>query len=321
MATRPERRRRQPAPAATQADPALLAAAAELTHFDQVLAGERAASPHTRSNYRRDVGQLLTLAAADGVPVAQLQARHIRGFVRQLRSRQYDARSIARALSAWRAFYRIMQRDRGWPGNPALGIRPPKRGQRLPQAFDKDAAQGLLNALPVETALDVRDRAMFELAYSSGLRVSEIVGLKRVDLDLQAGLARVLGKGNKIRQVPVGGAACRALQDWLTERPASLRHGEVAEVFVGRTGKPLTTRAVQLRCKHVARVVGLAEPFYPHKLRHSCATHLLQESHDLRAVQELLGHANLSTTQVYTHLDIDYLMKSYDQFHPRAKRQ
>ncbi|KAF0811934.1 Tyrosine recombinase XerC [Andreprevotia sp. IGB-42] len=292
-------------------------------HFAQVLAGERAASPHTRSNYRRDLEQLALLSRehGEGHGLDALQARHIRGFVRMLRTRRYSPRTIARMLSAWRSFFRVMQRDRGWPGNPVLGVRPPKRGQRLPQAFDTDAAQGLLNAMPVDTPLALRDKAMFELAYSSGLRVSEIVGLQRLELDLDAGLARVLGKGNKMRQLPVGGEAIRALRAWLVVRGQLLHGNDPAEVFIARNGHALTTRAVQMRCKHVARQLALSEPLYPHKLRHSFATHLLQESKDLRAVQEMLGHANLSTTQVYTHLDIKYLTDSYDQFHPRAKRK
>ncbi len=286
-----------------------------------VLTGERAASPHTRTAYQRDLQQLAALAQAADTAPDELKPKHIRGFVRILKSRNYDARSIARTLSGWRTFYRIMQRDCAWSGNPVLGVRPPKRGQKLPQTFEKDAALGLMNNLPDDGVLEVRDRAMVELMYSSGLRVSEVVGLLLIDLDLNAGLARVLGKGSKMRQVPVGGAAIRALQAWLSVRLQLLGSRTANTVFVGRNGAPLSTRAVQLRCRRIARKLNLTEPLYPHKLRHSCATHLLQASKDLRAVQELLGHANLSTTQVYTHLDVDYLMKSYDQFHPRAKRK
>ncbi|UXY15137.1 tyrosine recombinase XerC [Chitiniphilus purpureus] len=287
-------------------------------HFDRYLAGEKQASEHTRRAYGDDLARLAALAKDRDL--ATLQPTDIRGFVRQLAAQGLSAASIARALSAWRTFYRIMKRDLGWGASPATGIRPPKRAPRLPAAMTVDAVAGLLDNLPDDTPLACRDKAMFELAYSSGLRVSELAGLPLAALDLEHGLARVTGKGNKTRVVPLGRVAAEAIRRWLLQRARLAQPGET-HVFVGKTGRGLTTRAIEARLATWRQRLGIAERLYPHKLRHSCATHLLQSTHDLRAVQELLGHAHLATTQVYTHLDYQALAQAYDQFHPRAKRQ
>ena len=286
--------------------------------FAQYLEGERHASPETRKAYLRDLQELITLAGKK--PLNELTALDVRGFVRQLASRGLSAYTIARMLSAWRTFYKLMARDLAWPLDPAASVKPPRKRQRLPKAMSEDAAVGLLENMPDDDTLSTRDKAMFELAYSSGLRVSELVSVQLADMDLAGGLARITGKGNKTRMVPIGSKAREAIQDWLKER-ALVALPDCTHVFVGQHGKPLTTRAVQSRFKTWEARLGIAEPLHPHKLRHSCATHLLQNSGDLRAVQELLGHANLSTTQVYTHLDWKVLAKSYDAHHPRARRK
>ncbi|WP_028452763.1 tyrosine recombinase XerC [Chitinilyticum aquatile] len=286
-------------------------------HFFRHLQGERMVSPHTLAAYRHDLGYLAELAKDKGLQ--ELTPLDIRGMVRMLASRNLSGRSIARTLSAWRAFYRIMCRDFHWPLNPVDGVRPPKSRKPLPETLTADSASGFLDAMPDDDPLSCRDKAIFELAYSSGLRVSELAGLKLHELDLVQGEARVLGKGSKTRLVPIGQAASEALRRWLLQRPL-LVHPGVNTVFVSQNGSALTPRAIQLRLKHWQQVLGLAEPLYPHKLRHSCATHLLQSSGDLRAVQELLGHASIATTQVYTHLDFQHLAKVYDAAHPRAKK-
>ncbi|MDR3427027.1 MULTISPECIES: tyrosine recombinase XerC [Silvimonas] len=289
-----------------------------LARFSQYLEGEKHASPETRKAYLRDLHDLVALA--QNTPLNELTALDVRGFVRQLASRGLSAYTIARMLSAWRTFYRLMARDLGWQLDPAASVKPPKKRQRLPKAMDVDATIGLLDNMPDDEMISCRDKAIFELAYSSGLRVSELVGLQLADVDLGGGLARVTGKGNKTRMVPIGTAALDELRHWLKMR-AMWAKPDCTTVFVGKQGAQLTTRAVQLRFKAWEARLGVTEPLHPHKLRHSCATHLLQSSGDLRAVQELLGHANLSTTQVYTHLDWQALAKGYDAFHPRAKRK
>lgn len=289
-----------------------------LAHFARYLAGEHTASDHTRKAYGDDVARLVRYAKDK--PLDALTPTEVRGFVRQMRSGGLSPVSIARVLSAWRTFYKIMQRDLGWTASPLAGIRPPKRAQRLPSAMTVDAVSALLDGMPDDEPLSCRDKAIFELAYSSGLRVSELANLTLTELDLDHGLARVTGKGNKTRIVPVGSVAVEALRRWLLIRP-QLARGDVLTVFVGKTGRPLSIGAIEGRLRTWRERLGIAERLYPHKLRHSCATHLLQSSHDLRAVQELLGHANLSTTQVYTHLDYMALAQAYDQFHPRAKRR
>ena len=287
-------------------------------HFFRHLRSESGASVHTLAAYQRDLTLLQELAA--GRIYAQLAAVDIRGFVRQLSSRGLSGRSIARVLSAWRAFYRLMGRDKNWTTNPVEGVRPPKSAKKLPAAMTADDVGGFLEAMPSDDALACRDKAMFELAYSSGLRVSEICGLPLQAVDRSNGMASVFGKGGKTRLIPIGEKALQALDAWLAVR-ATLANAQAATVFVGRHGGALTTRAVQARLNYWRLQLGISEPLYPHKLRHSCASHLLQSSGDLRAVQSLLGHASIATTQVYTHLDFQHLAEVYDKAHPRAKHK
>jgi integrase/recombinase XerC len=286
-------------------------------HFFRYLHGEKAASTHTHAAYQHDLQRLAVCAA--GKDLVLLTPLEIRGFVRQLSSQGLSGRSIARILSAWRVFYRLMCRDFHWPLNPAVGVKAPKSIKALPATMNSDDAVGFLEHMPDTEPLEARDKAIFELAYSSGLRVSELVSIKLIDLDLRAGMATVTGKGNKMRLVPLGKIAIEAIRRWLLIRP-QLAHPNSTTVFVSNKGTPLTTRAVQLRLRQWQATLGIAQPLYPHKLRHSCATHLLQSSSDLRAVQELLGHASIATTQIYTHLDFQHLSKTYDKTHPRAKK-
>ena len=278
---------------------------------------ERRLSPLTVANYARDIGELFRLAG--DVPLPALQIQQIRRFIAQRHAGGLGSRSLARMLSAWRGFYRYLGRHRGYACNPCAGLRAPKAAKALPCALSPEQAAHLME-IPADDALAVRDRAMAELFYSSGLRLAELVGANREDIDYTAGEVRVTGKGNKTRIVPLGGKAAAAIRDWL-ERRALLAVGEEQALFVGKGGKRLTPRAVQLRLKEWGIKLGIDANVHPHVLRHSFASHVLQSSGDLRAVQEMLGHANISTTQVYTHLDFQHLSKAYDAAHPRAKKK
>lgn len=288
-----------------------------LAGFLAHLSRERRLSPHTAAAYGRDVETLLELAAQ--TPVADLRPHHIRRYVAQLHGSGLDGRSLARMLSAWRGFYRYLGRDHGGQHNPCIDIRAPKSAKRLPHALSPDEA-GQLLAAPAEEWADVRDRAMFELLYSSGLRLAELVGLAPHDVDWQDGTVRVTGKGSKTRVVPVGQAALTALQAWLAQRTA-IAVLDADALFLGPRGRRIAPRTVQERLKRWGRRQGLSSNVHPHVLRHSFASHVLQSSGDLRAVQDMLGHASISTTQVYTQLDFQHLAKVYDAAHPRAKRK
>jgi integrase/recombinase XerC len=281
------------------------------------LANERRLSRHTILNYERDISALLALAAE--VPLAKLQNHHIRRFVSQSHARGLDGRSLARMLSAWRGFYRYLARDHGYTHNPCLGLRAPKSKKILPQVLSPDEA-GRLMDIPGGDALATRDKAIFELFYSSGLRLSELTSLAPADINFSDATVRVTGKGSKTRVIPVGGHALRAVQTWLEARAPLVKAGGDA-LFVNRNGTRLTPRGVQYRIKRWALQLGLNSNVHPHVLRHSFASHVLQSSGDLRAVQEMLGHASISTTQIYTHLDFQYLAKVYDAAHPRAKKK
>jgi integrase/recombinase XerC len=281
------------------------------------LANERRLSRHTVENYARDIAALLELAAS--TPLNELRVHHVRRYVAQLHGRGLDGRSLARMLSAWRGFFNYLARDHGFAQNPCVGVRPPKAAKRLPHALSPDEA-GRLMEIPASDPLAVRDKAILELLYSSGLRLAELTGLTQGDVNPRDATVRVTGKGAKTRIVPVGSFALAALQAWLPMREELARPGEQA-LFVGRDGGVLGARAVQARLKHWALKLGLADKVHPHALRHSFASHLLQSSGDLRAVQEMLGHASISTTQVYTHLDYQHLAKAYDAAHPRAKKR
>jgi integrase/recombinase XerC len=278
---------------------------------------EKQYSELTAENYARDLGHLFELAA--DTPLADLKIHHIRRFIAQLHSKGLGGRSLARMLSAWRGFFTYLMRDHGLTGNPCAGLRAPKSPKSLPQALSPDEAARLVD-LPVDTTEAIRDKAMFELLYSSGLRLAELVNLDPLQLDLNAGEVRVTGKGNKTRIVPLGKFAITALQAWLAVRDQLASTGETA-LFVGQRGQRISPRVVQLRLQQWGVKQGITSNVHPHLLRHSFATHVLQSSGDLRAVQEMLGHASISTTQVYTHLDFQYLSKIYDAAHPRAKKK
>ena len=281
------------------------------------LTHERRLSANTIASYQRDIDELIALAGDAALDA--LQIHQIRRFVGQLHARGLDGRSIARMLSAWRGLYRYLARDRGLTVNPCIGVRAPKVAKRLPHAQSPDEAAKLM-AIDEDGALALRDKAMFELFYSSGLRLSELTGLALGDIDARDGTVRVTGKGNKTRVVPVGRHALAALDAWLAPR-AELTSREETALFVGQQGRRLGPRAVQMRLKHWAAKLGLDRSLHPHVLRHSFASHVLQSSGDLRAVQEMLGHASISTTQVYTQLDFQHLAKVYDAAHPRARRK
>ena len=291
-----------------------------VAQYLQHLAAERRLSPHTVEAYRRDLENLSTLAG--GRPLAELTPPDVRGAIVRLRSQALAATSLARQLSSWRGFYTFACRRLGFTRNPCTGLRPPKAPKALPEILSPDACARLLDAeAPVQgdAALAARDRAMFELFYSSGLRLAELAGIDLDDVDLQSGEAKVTGKGRKTRIVPVGRQALHALAAWLPLRQQLAR--DTAALFVGQRGTRLGPRSIQLRLDRWARQAGLGQHVHPHMLRHAFATHVLQSSGDLRAVQEMLGHASISTTQVYTHLDWQHLAKVYDQAHPRARKK
>lgn len=280
---------------------------------------ERRLSPHTAAAYARDVRVLLELTQEQESALQDLQIHQIRRFVARLHGRGLGGKSLARMLSAWRGLFNYLARDHGFTRNPCAGVRAPKSPKPLPKALSPDEATRLVS-FPQNDPLAVRDRAMFELLYSSGLRLSELTSLRQADISFGDATVRVIGKGNKTRVIPVGSHALRALRDWLPVR-ACLPHGNDSALFLNRHGDAISPRTVQSRLKAWGIKQGLPGHVHPHMLRHSFASHVLQSSGDLRAVQEMLGHASISTTQVYTHLDFQYLAKVYDQAHPRAKRK
>ncbi len=282
------------------------------------IAVQRRLSPHTLAAYRRDLEVLLALA-----PAGDLLAVHgadIRRALMALHGQGLAPRSLARTLSGWRGFYAWLARQGRIGVNPTDGIKPPKRPRTLPKALGVDQANALLNAQP-DDALEIRDAAMFELFYSSGLRLSELVSLNMISAeDIATGEVMVTGKRGKTRVVPVGEKARQALLAWLTQRLGMAAEGETA-LFVGRNGARIGARQVELRLARWAQKTGVGVHVHPHMLRHSFASHVLQSSGDLRAVQEMLGHASIAATQIYTHLDFQHLAKVYDKAHPRALKK
>jgi integrase/recombinase XerC len=308
------------------------AALAWVERFRRYLNTERRLSPHTDKGYARDLAALVKFC--DGAGLADwkaLDTQRIRTFAAHSHAKGLGPRSIQRRLSAVRSFYEFLLREGhgaaagdGRRGarvthNPAHEVRAPKAARRLPHTLDADQMARLL-AIPAGVGLVARDRAIMELLYSSGLRLAELVSLEVTSVDLKDRMVRVLGKGGKARIVPVGRLAVDALKAWLKERVALVKAGEAA-LFVGRNGKRLGPRAVQLRVGYWARRQGLGVHVHPHLFRHSFASHLLESSGELRGVQELLGHADISTTQIYTHLDFQHLARIYDATHPRARRK
>lgn len=307
-----------------------------IQYLDYVRVEKRLAA-RTLALYTEDLRKLAEFAQAARVPLLSVQATHIRRWVARMHALGRSGRGIALILSGWRGFYTWVGRQ-GWMAqNPVLDVRAPKSPKPLPKALDVDDALRLADHEPMGEADDpvaeARNRAMVELLYGSGLRLGELLGLRlRAGaaqggwVDMQAGEAHVLGKGSKRRIVPVGSVAIQALQDWIAVRgqwwPAGQADWPEAEqpVFLGRRGAQLTPQQARVALKKRSLLAGLATPVHPHMLRHSFASHLLQASGDLRAVQELLGHASITTTQVYTRLDFQHLARAYDAAHPRAKR-
>jgi integrase/recombinase XerC len=291
-----------------------------IDRFSSHLAHERRMSGHTIAAYRHDLLALADFAARRKLNEwSAIDNAGMRTFAAALHGGGLSPRSIQRHLSAARTFYEFLMREGHGARNPALDVRAPKTKKRLPATLDADQ-MGRLLAFRVDDSLSTRDKAIMELFYSSGLRLSELVNLCVAEVDLADRTVRVLGKGNKTRIVPVGRQAVDALKAWLGERAALAKPG-VNALFVGQSGRPLSVRAVQLRVGAWGRRQGIGVHVHPHMFRHSFATHLLESSGDLRGVQELLGHADIGTTQIYTHLDFQHLATVYEAAHPRARRR
>jgi integrase/recombinase XerC len=294
--------------------------APELDAFARHLGTERQLSPHTVAGYLRDCRKLADWCGQQGIARADaIDSQHIRSCVARLHHGGLNSKSLQRWLSSVRAFFDFGIRSRWLKDNPALGIAAPRGQRKLPKTLDADQASRFM-AVAGDDWQALRDRALVELFYSSGLRLAELVGLDLGNLDLQQASVVVLGKGRKERLLPVGSHAAAALAAWLAVR-GQYANSDCQALFVSRRGTRLAARSVQDRLHKLGLAQGLPERVHPHMLRHSFASHLLESSGDLRTVQELLGHANLSTTQVYTHLDFQHLAKVYDSAHPRARKK
>ena len=292
----------------------------EGTQFLVCLRDERGLSPRTVAAYRRDLELFSEELSQQGISGPGHVAEHdIRRFIARLHRQGLGARTIQRLLSATRSFYRWLMREGLANHNPAAQVRAPKAARKLPGTLDTDAVARLLD-IREDSPLALRDKAIMELFYSSGLRLSELAGLRWDQVDIASGLITVTGKGNKTRVVPLGSYAAAALAAWNRVRGQFAGFDEAC-IFVSNRGSPIAVRTIQSRIKYWAKRQGLPQKVYPHLLRHSFASHMLESSGDLRAVQELLGHADISTTQVYTHLDFQHLASVYDKAHPRAKKK
>ncbi len=293
--------------------------------YHRHLASEKQYSPRTVASYEHDLRDFcvwLGKQASDNAPPTPLiavETAQIRQWISQLHRKGLSGKSLQRKLSSIRRFYRFLLRENLIENNPVVDVQSPKHVRRLPDTLDVESIERLLD-IPQDSILAVRDRALMELFYSSGLRLSELVGLNLHDVDVYLQQVSVLGKGNKQRYIPVGRVAMQALSAWVQQRGTLAAHGETA-LFVSSRGTRLNTRTVQLRINHWRLQQGLEQHVHPHKLRHSFASHVLESSGDLRAVQEMLGHADISTTQIYTHLDFQHLANVYDKAHPRARKK
>ena len=291
-----------------------------IDRFIRHLEFERRLSPLTCKNYRRDLKALAAWCEQSGIATwKDLDSEHVRAYSALCYRKGLGARSIQRRLSASRTFFRYLIREKEVKKNPITSVSAPKGKKRLPGNLDADRMARLLD-IPGDGAIVDRDRAMLELLYSSGLRLAELTDLNLGDVDMYDATVRVTGKGNKDRIVPVGRHALKALRQWGITRD-DLADADEKAMFVSNRGTRISSRSVQARVKHWAKRQGIDANVYPHLFRHSFATHMLESSHDLRGVQELLGHANISTTQVYTHLDFQHLAQIYDQTHPRARKK
>ena len=316
-------------PALSVADVALIERYLEHVRVQKRLAAR------TVTLYSLDLQRLGSLAAQAGVALCAVQPAHVRRWVAQMHAGGRSGRGIALILSGWRGFYTWLGRENRIAANPVVDVRAPRQPRPLPKALGVDDAVALadFDAEAEDTWLDARDAAMVELLYGCGLRVGELLGLDvaasdaalragRGWIDLQAAEVQVQGKGGKRRTVPLGQPAAQAVQHWLALRPQVVALGDAAQaLFIGRRGTRLTPQSAWQRLRRRSQQAGLATPVHPHMLRHSFASHLLQSSGDLRAVQELLGHANIGTTQVYTRLDFQHLAEVYDAAHPRARQK
>jgi integrase/recombinase XerC len=291
-----------------------------LKQFISYLQNERGLSARTRSAYERDLELAIDFFISEELSdLASISDHHIRAFVAKRHRQGLGGKSLQRLLSSLRGFFKWLLREGVVTNNPASTVRAPKSGRHLPGTLDVDTVNQLLN-ITDQSPLAIRDKAVMELFYSSGLRLSELAELSWDQLDIGSGLVTVTGKGNRSRMVPVGKKALEALTNWRKIR-AGFTPFEENAVFVSKRGSPISTRTIQARMKYWAIRQGIPDNVYPHLLRHSFASHVLESSGDLRAVQELLGHADISTTQIYTHLDFQHLAKVYDKAHPRAKKK
>ncbi|RKT43884.1 tyrosine recombinase XerC [Thiocapsa rosea] len=285
------------------------------------LAHERRLSEQTLIAYRRDLERLNAwLSEAESLAIEKLDEQAVRQYLAWRHRRGASGKTLQRELSSLRSLYRWLLREGLAGSNPAVGVRAPKSPRRLPATLDADQLSSLLDHPADDDLLTIRDQAMIELFYSSGLRLAELVSVNVGDIDMAEGELGVLGKGSKTRRVPVGSKARDAVQRWMQVRANLAAAGEPA-LFVSSRGTRINPRTVEVRIARWARVQGATRDLHPHLLRHSFATHLLESSGDLRAVQELLGHADIGTTQIYTHLDFQHLAQVYDQAHPRAKKK
>ena len=292
----------------------------DLEAFLGHLAHERRLSPHTLTNYRRDLLGIHTWSDTEGVDGWERLGEHeIRRYIAWRHRNGASGKTLQRELSSLRGLFNYLIREGRLDSNPAIGIRAPKSPRKLPATLDADQLCALLDH-PDDDPLILRDSAMIELFYSSGLRLAELVSINTGDIDMADGSLDVTGKGAKTRRVPVGGKALEAVIRWQRVR-ANFAGSEEPALFVSQRGNRIHPRTVQQRLKHWAQEQGSTRNIHPHLLRHSFATHLLESSGDLRAVQELLGHSDISTTQIYTHLDFQHLAQVYDKAHPRAKKK
>jgi integrase/recombinase XerC len=291
-----------------------------LVEFEQHLRTERRLSTHTVTSYTRDLNKLKDWCSAQAIQQPeQLDSQHIRQCMAMLHRSGLGGRSIQHWLSSLRTFFNYGLKHRWLTSNPANGIAAPKSPKKLPKTLDVDQINQFLS-LPESSWIDCRDHAIIELLYSSGLRLAELTNLNLTDIDLREAIITVTGKGNKTRQLPIGRQALSALRSWLKRRQ-ELKQTDLPAMFLSQHGKRLSPRAIQDRLKKISIKQGMQGNVHPHMLRHSFASHLLESSGDLRAVQELLGHENISTTQIYTHLDFQHLAKVYDKAHPRAQKK
>lgn len=292
----------------------------EIAQFIEHLRSERQLSAHTYTNYQRDLHKFAEWMRDTGIrDLSHLDGQHIRSCLAKLHRRGLSPKSLQRWLSSLRSFFSFAIRNRWRSTNPALDIRAPKAPRVLPKTLDADQINQLLD-IKGDDFQAIRDRAVLELFYSCGLRLSELTSLQVRDIDFGDASLRVTGKGSKTRQLPIGRMALSALKVWLKERYRHCESDQTA-LFITERGKPLSGRTIQTRLKQLAIQQGMPGNVHPHMLRHSFASHLLESSSDLRAVQELLGHANISTTQIYTHLDFQHLADVYDKAHPRAGKK